>query len=99
MNRTKYLQGPCGRCGGQIDYPAEMVGTRAECPHCGQETDLRLGAPPAATAVSRTVILWTGAAILILVLGLAALLVALKRAEKLSARRAANPTNVVVNPR
>ncbi len=37
-----FLKCTCEHCGGRIEYPAEAVGASAPCPHCQQETPLRL---------------------------------------------------------
>lgn len=37
-----FLKCNCEHCGGRIEYPAEAVGANAACPHCQQETPLKL---------------------------------------------------------
>ena len=81
MKSTKFLQGPCGHCGAMIKYQAEMIATMTRCPHCGEQTELTLAAPPQEPAVSRKAIVWTLTAILLLAVGLAGSLVALKLAQ------------------
>ncbi|HEX4645502.1 MAG TPA: FxLYD domain-containing protein [Verrucomicrobiae bacterium] len=46
MAETKYLKCACQKCGGHIEFPVEAVGTAADCPHCGQRTDLVLETEP-----------------------------------------------------
>jgi hypothetical protein len=87
MSRTKYLKGPCRHCGGSIEFPVELIGTAADCPHCGKSTELFLARPPQAPTVPRKLILWTAAAALILILGVAGSLIALKRAQRLAERK------------
>ena len=87
MNRTKNLQGTCKHCGSSIEFPAELVGTTTQCPHCGQQTELLLATPPQESGVPRRMIVWTVVAIVISVLGLVGLLVALNWAEKWVGRR------------
>ncbi len=87
MNKTKHLKGQCQSCGGHIEFPAEAAGMNVECPHCGKPTDLLLVAPPDEPIVPRRTIVWTAATIVLLLLGLAAALVALKRAERKAAAR------------
>jgi hypothetical protein len=87
MNQTKYLKGSCQHCDGHIEFPAEMAGLSTTCPHCGQQTDLLLAAPPEQPSVSRKALLWTAAAILVLGLGLFASIVVLKRAQRLVIRQ------------
>lgn len=82
MNRTKYLKGACQHCGGHIEYPAEHIGMTAACPHCQQETELLLLAPPAAATVPRRALVWTAIAVVTLSLGLGGALLALKRAQR-----------------
>jgi hypothetical protein len=89
MTRTKYLKGECQHCGGHLEFPAEMAGMASPCPHCGQQTDLLLALPPEEPPVMRRALLWTLGAVVILVVGLGASLVALKRAENYAARRKA----------
>ena len=89
MSSTKYLKGPCQHCGGNLEFPAEIIGTELQCPHCGQQTELVLGLPPEAPALPRQAILWTLIALLILGLGLVGTLVALNRAQKLAERQRA----------
>ncbi len=85
MTRTKYLKGPCAHCGGNIEFPAELIGTGTECPHCGKPTELLLAAPPQEPAVPRRVIVWTAVAVVILGVGVAGALVALHRAQRWAA--------------
>jgi hypothetical protein len=63
-----------------------MVGALTDCPHCGQQTDLLLARPPEESAIPRRAILWTVGAIIVLGLGLAGSLIAVKRAQRLVAR-------------
>jgi hypothetical protein len=87
MNKTRYLKGPCSNCGGNIEFPVELIGTVIACPHCGQNTELILATPPQEPTVSRKLILWTIAAAVILILGLAGSLIALKMAPGLLKRK------------
>ncbi len=89
MSHTKTLRGPCQHCGSMIQYPALMVGTTTQCPHCGQTTELLLEQPAAEPAISRRVIGWTIAALLILLLGLAGAFIALNRAQSWAERHKA----------
>lgn len=89
MNRTKYLKGPCSHCRSNIEFPVELVGTTIDCPHCGKPTELLLAVPPQEPSVPRKAIVWTGIAVLILVLGVVGSLVALKRAQRWAARQKA----------
>jgi len=88
---TKLLNGQCGVCGGQIEFPAEAVGTTAECPHCGKPTELLLALPPQERTVPLKTLIYTALAILILVGGLVATIIALKRAERMTGRGSATP--------
>ena len=88
---TKLLNGQCGVCGGQIEFPAEATGTTAECPHCGKPTELFLAVPPQARIVPVKTVIYTAIAILILIGGLVAAIIALKRAERMTGRDSATP--------
>jgi uncharacterized OB-fold protein len=88
---TKLLNGQCGVCGGQIEFPAEAAGTTAECPHCGKPTELFLAVPPQARMVPAKTVVYAAIAILILISGLVAAIIALKRAERMTGRNSATP--------
>jgi hypothetical protein len=85
MNKTKFLKGHCHACGGRIEFPADAIGMQADCPHCGTATELMLAPPPEQPSVPRKTVVWTGVTILVLLMALAAVIVALKRAEKRAA--------------
>src|SRR5271154_4566591 len=87
MSRTKFLKGPCGQCGGNIEFPVELIGTTIECPHCGKPAELLLATPPEEPSVPRRVIVWTAVAVIILGIGLGGALVALHRAKVWAARQ------------
>ena len=87
MNKTKFLKGECQHCQGHLEFPAELAGLTADCPHCGQQTDLLLAKPPEESTVPRAAMVWAVIGIVILGLGLAGALVALKRAERWAARQ------------
>lgn len=81
MSKTKYLKGACQHCGGHLEYQADHIGLLVPCPHCQQETELSLLEPPTPPALPLRALVWTGIAVVILGLGLAAAVVALKRAQ------------------
>ena len=88
MLKIKNLRGECQHCGGLIEFHAEHAGTTAECPHCGQATELLLAVPPEESSPIRTkAILFSIIAVLILGGGLGGAVLALKRAERLKAER------------
>jgi hypothetical protein len=88
MLKIKNLRGECQHCGGPVEFHAEHVGTTAECPHCGQQTELLLAAPPEEESpVRKKAIGFTVIAVLILGGGLIAANIALKRAKRLQAER------------
>ncbi len=102
MIKIKNLKGECQRCGGAIEFRAENVGMTAECPHCGQPTELLLAVPPETKSPAQTkAIIYTAIAVVILVGGLIGAVVALKRAERLSARQKATlaPANAQTSPK
>jgi len=82
MSRLKYLKGECAHCGGPIGFPADSIGSTADCPHCGQPTELTLARPKEEPSLPRKTIVWTVIAVLILGLGLVGAMVALHMAEK-----------------
>jgi hypothetical protein len=87
MTKTKFLKGECTQCGGHIEYPAESIGVTVDCPHCSKPTELQLLARDEAPGIPRTAIIWTVAAVVILVLGLGGALAALKRARNWAERQ------------
>lgn len=40
MTDQPFLKCPCQNCGGAIEFPAQGVGLKIECPHCAQRTVL-----------------------------------------------------------
>ena len=82
MSRLKYLKGECAHCGGPIGFPADSIGSTANCPHCAQPTELMLARPKDESSIPRKTIVWTVVAVLILSLGLVGAMVALHIAEK-----------------
>jgi hypothetical protein len=87
LNRSKHITGECQHCGGHVEFLVEHIGMTAPCPHCGKETELLLATPADDSSAPRKMLWWTIAAIVILVLGLGASLVALKQAQAWAARR------------
>jgi len=84
---NKSLSGECRECGARLEFPAEAVGTAANCPYCGKPTELRLELPLPERTVPTKTIIYAVIAILILVGGLIAALMALRRAELERAER------------
>ena len=91
MNPTKRLTGACSECGSPIQFPAELIGTMATCPRCRKQTELRLESPPEEPSAPRKATVWTVIAALILIGGLMAALIALKRFENLAAGQKNRP--------
>ena len=90
MTKIKNLKGECQQCGGAIEFRAETAGMTADCPHCGQPTELLLAVPPESRSSAPTkAIIYTIIAVGILLGGLTVTVVLLKRAERLSARQKA----------
>ncbi len=98
MQRTKNLKGECSHCRGHLEFPADIIGTTVECPHCGQPTELLLAVPTEERTTSRKAITRAVIAILVLLLGLAGSLIALKRAQNWAARQRPQSTAVPPNP-
>jgi hypothetical protein len=87
MSQTKYLKGECSHCGGRMEFPAESIGAFADCPHCGQSTELTLALPAQPSTVPVKALVWSLIAVLILGGGLAGAMIALKRAQGMAARQ------------
>jgi len=81
-----------------MEFPAELVGFTASCPHCGQQTELLLAAPPDEPIVPRRTVIWTVIGMLVLCLGFVGALVALKRAQHWAARQKRQPAQTVASP-
>lgn len=97
---TKNVQGECQQCGGLFEFPAEAAGVVGECPHCGQQTECVLAAPPEERSPLRTkAIVFTVIALVILVGGLIAAQVAIKRAERMVGRKADANSSRPAEPR
>jgi hypothetical protein len=84
MSRTKNLSGTCSACGGSLEFPVELIGTTAQCPRCGQQTELLLPTPPDDPVIPRRALVYTVTGVLILIVGLAGALWALKKAQNLA---------------
>ena len=89
--RTKRLLGECQHCGGSLEFPAESIGLMAPCPRCGEETELMLATPPEEPMIPRNVIVWTALTSALMIAGLFALLVELKRVERRAAAQRPKP--------
>lgn len=84
---TKNVLGECQHCGGQFEFQAEHAGQTADCPHCGQPTELLLASPPEAPSLlGRKLILFTVIVLLILGGGVIGVQLALKRARHLTGK-------------
>ena len=82
MSKTKYLKGACQHCGGHLEFLAEHIGMVVPCPHCQQQTELNLLPPSEEPTVPRRALVWTAIAVIVLGLGFAGALIALKRAQR-----------------
>lgn len=80
---TKKLTGDCTHCGMPLVYPAEAIGTVTTCPHCHQPTELRLATPSAEPVVPRKALVYALIALVVLLVGLAGTLLALKKARQI----------------
>lgn len=88
MSQTKKLRGECQHCGQLIEFEAEAVGTTADCPYCGQPTELMLALPADAGSPTRTkAIIFTIAVLVIVIGGGAGIMLALKRAQRIAAQK------------
>ncbi|MDB6111936.1 MAG: hypothetical protein JWR69_3686 [Pedosphaera sp.] len=41
MHESKYFKAACDLCGAHIEFPDTAVGRMVNCPHCGEQTQLR----------------------------------------------------------
>ncbi len=102
MGSTKYLKGECQTCGGHLEFPAEVAGLTADCPHCGKQTDLLLATPKEEPVVSSRAVVWLVITAIILVLGAGGLWYAWQKAQKWAAQkqtaRASQSTNETAAP-
>lgn len=86
--QTKKLRGECQHCGQLIEFEAEAVGTMGDCPYCGQPTELMLALPTDAESPTRTkAIIFTVAVLVIVIVGGGGIMLALKRAQRISAQK------------
>jgi hypothetical protein len=70
-----------------LEFPAELIGTTAQCPRCRKQTELMLPAPPIEPLVPRKVIIWTLATSMLLVLGAIAFVIGVKHFADLAAQQ------------
>jgi hypothetical protein len=92
MHKIKNLRGECQHCGGSIQFHAEHIGGVADCPLCGQPTELNLPAPPRERSpVPVKAIIFVTLAVLILGAGMVGINQALKRAKRLQAAQTPAP--------
>ena len=92
MSTIRKLKGPCAHCQGPIEFDVDAIGQSVVCPYCRRQTELHLPQLSEEPTVPRKLVIWTVAAILILVLGLAAALYSLHLLEqRLAQERQAQP--------
>jgi len=89
MSRSKFLNGECQHCGGHIRFPAESIGGTKDCPQCGQKTELLLAAPPDEPTVPVKTMVFTAIAVLVLIGGLVAAMIAVNRLQRTAEQRRA----------
>jgi hypothetical protein len=70
-----------------IRFPAHSIGNTIPCPYCRQQTELTLAAPVQEPVVPRRLVILGIVTLVILVLGTAGVLIALKRAENWAAQK------------
>jgi hypothetical protein len=89
MSKNKFLNGQCQHCGGSLRFPAESIGQTTKCSQCGQNTELLLAAPPDEPTVPMKTIVFTAIAVLVLIGGLIAATIAVKRLQRTAEQRKA----------
>jgi hypothetical protein len=89
--QTKPIAVVCSQCGGTLQRPAELVGTMFRCPYCRKEAELLLPAPEPPAAFPKKTLVWSAVAFAIIVLGLAALMFALKQYQAKAPRKESSP--------
>jgi hypothetical protein len=67
-----------------LQFDAEAIGTVALCPHCRQQTELMLAAPPQERLIPRRAIVLGIVTAVILALGAIGITMALQRARRLA---------------
>jgi hypothetical protein len=87
MSKNKFLNGQCQHCGGPLRFPAESIGQTTNCPQCSQHTELLLAAPPDEPTVPMKTIAFTVIAVLVLIGGLIAAMIAVKRLQRTAEQR------------
>ena len=92
MSSTKSLIGECEHCGRHLKFPAESIGLTTDCPHCGEQTELLLAAPPQEPTVPVKTIVYTAIAVLILVGGLVGAIIAVNRLQRTAEQRRGTPS-------
>lgn len=81
---AKRIAGTCQHCGLPLQFDVEAIGTQTPCPHCRQQTELMLTAPPPERLIPRRAIVLSVVTAVILVLGIIGITMALQRARKLA---------------
>ena len=70
MSRTHYLKCACQQCGEHIEFPADGLGMKILCPHCGGQTQLISEKVP--LSPQKKIILAIAIIAVIVIIGLAA---------------------------
>jgi len=93
MLKIKNLRGECQHCGKPIEFHADSIGGVADCPHCGQSTELLLALPPEeCSPLRRKAIGFVLIALVILIAGIIGISLAFKRAQRLKGEQPAVST-------
>ena len=85
MSPAKKIAGVCGHCSSPTEFTAETIGGTIVCPFCRHQTEFHLPKGDDEPVVPRSLVRWTVAAIIILLLGMGAVMVALKYGERKAA--------------
>lgn len=98
-----FLKCSCEHCGGRIEYPAEAVGANVACPHCQQETPLKLDGDDDADVVvvgggKAKLVIGTVIACVVAVVALAAAGIYVKKKRDVKEPVASKPAAAATSP-
>lgn len=88
----KDVQGECQHCRELFNFAADAIGTTADCPHCGQPTELMLAQPPETPSPLRSKgLIYLIVALIIVIAGGLGIRKALIRAKEMTGEGSGHP--------